>query len=768
MSSPPAEGANSGNPQQRQSNLQRIQQRKAAVKNWPLDKKLEKLAIYSACKGDSSCECNGWKNPSPPNPPRPDAPTPIAGNDTPCRTCNHPLDQHVKHLQGPNVPASELDRLLSIVVDVENLFMCVHKEEDIDTKQVYFYLFKLLRRSILQLTKPQIDGPLGAPPFEKPSIAKGVTNFVLYKFSHLPPKDWQTMYDLAKMFLHCLNHWKLETPNARKQTMSVEEHKAYKVNYPRWLCYCHVPAFCDSLAHYDTTLIFGRTLLKSVFQTMRKQLMEKFRAEKDKMPAEKRTLVLTHFPRFLSLLEEEIYSPKSPIWDPDFRQAPPPHVGAGASAVSKTSSDSDSLSSVNKKRGLDGEDSISGAASSKRQKIMSHSLSTEDDLDLDEAIADIVSVIEDKNQMLGPHDILPEHAPRDEGAKQEEKRNAIEFHCISNSLTERVPKQTMLWLIALQNVFSHQLPRMPKEYITRLVFDPKHKTLALIKDGRPIGGICFRMFSSQGFTEIVFCAVTSNEQVKGYGTHLMNHLKDYHIRNGIFHFLTFADEFAIGYFKKQGFSKDIKLSKVVYQGYIKDYEGATLMGCELNPKIVYTEFSAVVRRQKEILKKLIERKQAQIRKVHPGLSCFKDGVREIPIESIPGIIEAGWVPPNERSNTRSSRVDLTDSDALFSALKTILNSTKNHQSSWPFQSPVDRKIVPDYYDHIKYPMDLKTMNDRLKANYYCNKRLFIADLKRMFANCRAYNAPDTEYYNCANVLEKYVMTKMRDHGLLEK
>ena len=74
-------------------------------------------------------------------------------------------------------------------------------------------------------------------------------------------------------------------------------------------------------------------------------------------------------------------------------------------------------------------------------------------------------------------------------------------------------------------------------------------------------------------------------------------LQDYHIRNGVHHFLTFADEFAIGYFKKQGFSKDIKLPKAIYQGYIKDYEGATLMGCELNPKIVYTEFSAVVRKQ---------------------------------------------------------------------------------------------------------------------------------------------------------------------------
>ena len=38
---------------------------------------------------------------------------------------------------------------------------------------------------------------------------------------------------------------------------------------------------------------------------------------------------------------------------------------------------------------------------------------------------------------------------------------------------------------------------------------------------------------------------------QGYGTHLMNHLKDYHIQHGVVNFLTYADEFAIGYFKKQ-------------------------------------------------------------------------------------------------------------------------------------------------------------------------------------------------------------------------
>jgi len=51
----------------------------------------------------------------------------------------------------------------------------------------------------------------------------------------------------------------------------------------------------------------------------------------------------------------------------------------------------------------------------------------------------------------------------------------------------------------------------------------------------------------------------------------------------------------------QGFSTTIKLAKSAYLGYIKDYEGALLMGCELNPRIVYTQFSEVIRKQKEVV-----------------------------------------------------------------------------------------------------------------------------------------------------------------------
>lgn len=53
----------------------------------------------------------------------------------------------MSHLE--NVSEDEINRLLGMVVDVENLFMSVHKEEDTDTKQVYFYLFKVSRDSHL-------------------------------------------------------------------------------------------------------------------------------------------------------------------------------------------------------------------------------------------------------------------------------------------------------------------------------------------------------------------------------------------------------------------------------------------------------------------------------------------------------------------------------------------------------------------------------------------------------------------------------------------
>lgn len=332
----------------------------------------------------------------------------------------------------------------------------------------------------------------------------------------------------------------------------------------------------------------------------------------------------------------------------------------------------------------------------------------------DEIVLSVLNRIA-KNESKSRTEVLfGRSTPRDEAAKADEKKKLIEFHIIGNHLMRPVSKEVTLWLLGILNVFAHQLPYMPREYISQLIFDGKHKTLTLIKRNQPIGGICFRTFKSQNFIEIVFCAVSSNEQLNGYGTHLMNHLKDYSVQTGIRHFLTYADENAIGYFEKQGFSKEIKVCRPVYAGYIKEYEGATLMYCELQPCLIYTQFSSVIRKQKEFLKELILQRQEEVKETYPGLTCFQEGVRSIPVDSIPGLLdfERKLIPKARQIRAPEEPIDI---DKLAQSLQTILNVILQHKDSWPFHKPVDKKEVPDYYDVIKYPMDLKTMAERLKA-----------------------------------------------------
>lgn len=63
----------------------------------------------------------------------------------------------------------------------------------------------------------------------------------------------------------------------------------------------------------------------------------------------------------------------------------------------------------------------------------------------------------------------------------------------------------------------------------------------------------------------------------------------------------------------------------------------------------------------------------KIERNFPGVSFFKDGVRMVPVEAIPGVLETGWMP-NARY-TRNSRIteETTDIEILNKQLKKVLN-----------------------------------------------------------------------------------------------
>lgn len=363
---------------------------------------------------------------------------------------------------------------------------------------------------------------------------------------------------------------------------------------------------------------------------------------------------------------------------------------------------------------------------------------------------------------------------KDAKLKDLERAGKLQVDFIVTDSTDR----SLILLTGAKNIFQKQLPKMPKEYITRLVYCRKHETLVVIKDGciwNPVGAITIRCFAEQRFAEIVFCAVSADEQVQGYGSYMMNHLKE-HVRRhrNVDHFLTYADNYAVGYFKKQGFTKDIStFPREIWGGCIKDYDGGTLMLCTFIPRINYLETFETLRAHREsVLRKIYELLCAgsgtdspfkPYASVAPLLQQKKEVLTANSKEAqvllqpheIPGVVEAGWTPAMQTANAHNGK-----RGRLFEVLRPLLTELQNHPSSWPFLQPVNRTEVPEYYEVIRTPMDLSTMEDSLDGDRYTSLKAFERDFDLIVANCKSFNDPATQYYKCAERLAAFFTKKV--------
>jgi len=242
--------------------------------------------------------------------------------------------------------------------------------------------------------------------------------------------------------------------------------------------------------------------------------------------------------------------------------------------------------------------------------------------------------------------------------------------------------------------------------------------------------------------------------VKGYGTRLMNHLKQACKRVDLLYYLTYADNFAVGYFKKQGFSVTVSMPREKWAGYIKDYDGGTLMECHYNKKVDHLRVREVVNLQKEAVLQRI-REVSNNHLVYPGLTWeYLGGVRQpISVSNIPGIPPEALASATDIGSIHSDD-KRTVMHRLKSRLRAALAKIKEHEDAWPFEKPVDPKEVPDYYNVIKNPMDLQTIEHRLENEiYYITENIFVADIRRMCENCKLYNRPETIFYACAVSIE---------------
>lgn len=87
----------------------------------------------------------------------------------------------------------------------------------------------------------------------------------------------------------------------------------------------------------------------------------------------------------------------------------------------------------------------------------------------------------------------------------------------------------------------------------------------------------------------------------------------------------------------------------------------------------------------------------------------------------------------------------------------ILQQLQQHKCALPFMEPVDVDglNIPEYREIVKEPMDLTTIETKLKSGKYTVPAQFHADVVRIFNNSYLFNAPNEDFIKITNEFEKY-------------
>ncbi|CAF1591731.1 unnamed protein product [Rotaria sp. Silwood1] len=738
-----------------------------------------------------------------------------------CCSCQHPYDLHYNDKTKSKYWSSEssleqVDSALQTLLDADLLIRfstspSLSDQHDLSTNRTILFIAQTLQSTITtmaihstrrDLINTNMMNLLGMCPFEQPCIRDAVINFICsttLNFTSSSSSSSSTtttttndnqqlhiIFEAGKQFLHLLNTWKMPSNVAHQlwlqeqsSTINMKKINNYELWYARWVGYCIVPQLCPkSLTKYDLITIFGREYLLLIYDHFKYDIQS--------------TRSLTpSLIRFFDTFQQTLTDIDSSCWSSTYERPVLPMFEANIESLLTNDQSNTPTNSINETTEKKVTRRVSKALTNKKQlkrlepsrMLTSTSTSTSSSsssqlqhhqpqqqhhntspLPGSEFINRVWSCVCERHEQRLRAEIekslFKANPKRDEVARLAEQRGFAEFHLIKHDLNKHGANETDLMykrLLQLINVFSRALPKMPQNYIARTVLDPRHQSLIIVFASKVIGGICFRMFPHRNFSEIVFCAVSEYQQVRGYGTHLMNHLKDYHIRLNITNLLTYADGFAVGYFKKQGFSSTITLNEQVYTGYIKDYDGATLMQCSLYTQVTYTRLTETLSLIKESINVIRTHRFNQIKQAHPDAKFLPNDIHTTDLNNYDNLL-------NIDHNNINSSDETVDINLLYITLKSVYQEIRSHS----YASHVQKRTLFQDYLSIQpvFPIDLDTIHDRLKTKYYHNAYTFTADISRLLDIVgRAYSNQKKDIVNEIRIFDTFVRRKMNEFGL---
>jgi bromodomain and PHD finger-containing protein 1 len=103
---------------------------------------------------------------------------------------------------------------------------------------------------------------------------------------------------------------------------------------------------------------------------------------------------------------------------------------------------------------------------------------------------------------------------------------------------------------------------------------------------------------------------------------------------------------------------------------------------------------------------------------------------------------------------QSSKYELNPFNGVF--LQGLMNRLFELDTNGYFWLPVDPVHVPTYYNVIKNPMDMETMQNKISALKYNTFEEFEADFNLIISNCYRFNPKSSPFYKAAVKLKEQV------------
>jgi hypothetical protein len=127
---------------------------------------------------------------------------------------------------------------------------------------------------------------------------------------------------------------------------------------------------------------------------------------------------------------------------------------------------------------------------------------------------------------------------------------------------------------------------------------------------------------------------------------------------------------------------------------------------------------------------------------------------------LPLVVQRSASHKKKKSNvtmntTTSQKLLLTENVELKNKCVDILRGLQTHEHGWVFATPVDpvELELDDYFEIIKKPMDLGTIQETLDAGSYHSFEDFASDVRLTFQNAMKYNGEGSIVHKMAMELK---------------